>query len=113
MSGGAFGYPCEFVTLKDLWVDKSGIEGIADALKERGHSAAAAETEALLSELAVFEDYILGRAERLRGVWKTTEWVVSGDWSEEDLAADVGSLEAAPPFTNTLRIDTSTGRVMK
>lgn len=113
MSGGAFGYPCEFGTLKDLWVQKSGIEGIADALKERGHDAAAAETEALLSELAAFEDYILARAERLRGLWKTTEWVVSGDWSEDDLAADVASLESAPPFTDTLRIDTATGRLMK
>lgn len=113
MSGGAFGYPCEFGTLKDLWVDKSGIEGIADALKERGHDAAAAETEALLSELAAFEDYILARAERLRSVWKTTEWVVSGDWSEEDLAANVGVLESEPPFTATVRIDTATGRIVK
>ncbi|GAA4035057.1 hypothetical protein GCM10023063_19260 [Arthrobacter methylotrophus] len=58
MSGGSFNYACEFGTLKDLWVEKSGIEGIADALRERGHDAAAVETEALLSELAVFEDYI-------------------------------------------------------
>lgn len=113
MSGGAFGYACEVGTLKDLWVDKSGIEGIADALRERGHDEAAAETEALLSELAVFEDYILARAERLRDVWKATEWVVSGDWSDGDLAADVGVLESAPPFAGTLRIDTATGRIMK
>jgi hypothetical protein len=113
VSGGSFNYACEFGNLKDLWVEKSGIEGIADALRDRGHESAAAETEALLAELAVFEDYLLARAERLRNVWKAAEWVVSGDWSDGDLVADVGVFESAPPFADTVRIDTATGRIVK
>jgi hypothetical protein len=113
VSGGSFNYACDFNRLKDLLENKDEIDGIADALRERGHEAAAVETEALLSELADIEDYILARAERLRGVWKAAEWVVSGDWSEGDLTADVGGLESAPPFTETVRIDTATGRIVK
>lgn len=112
MSGGSFNYACDFDRLKDILENKAEIDRIADALRDRGHEAAAVETEDLLAELADIEDYILARAERLRGVWKATEWVVSGDWSEGDLAADVGILESAPPFTGTVRIDTTTGRIV-
>ena len=113
MSGGSFDYLCEVTSLKELLENKDGITGTAAALRERGHKAAATETEALLPELAAIEDYVLARVERLRGVWKAAEWVASGDWSDDDLAEDVCSLEAAPPFMDTLRIDTATGRIVK
>lgn len=113
MSGGSFNYACDFDRLKDLVRSKDDIDGIADALRERGHEAAAAETEALLAEMAVIEDYLLARAERLRNVWKATEWVVSNDLSEAELTVDAASLESAPPFTDTVRIDTVTGRIVK
>jgi hypothetical protein len=111
MSGGAFGYVSETPTLSGLLVGRGEVQGIADALSERGHATAAAETEALLTELAVIEVYVLARAERLRDVWKATEWVVSGDWNEDDLTEDVDSLASAPPFTATVRIDATTGRI--
>lgn len=113
MSGGSFNYACDFGRLKDLLDGRDDIDGIAAALRERGHEAAADETEALLAELAVIEDYLLARAERLRVAWKATEWVVSGDWHEGALVVDAGSLESAPPFTDTVRIDTATGRIVK
>lgn len=113
MSGGSFDYLCEVTGLKDLLENKDGITGTAAALRDRGHEAAAAETEALLGELAAIEGYVLARVERLRHVWKAAEWVVSGDWSDGDLAEDVRSLDTAPPFMDTVRIDTATGRIVK
>ncbi|QOD05692.1 hypothetical protein [Pseudarthrobacter sp. BIM B-2242] len=113
MSGGSFDYLCEVASLKELLENKDGITGTAAVLRDRGHEAAAAETEAILSELAAMEAYVLARVERLRDVWKAAEWVVSGDWSEDDLAEDVRTLDAAPPFMDTLRIDTATGRIVK
>ncbi|HEX9227491.1 MAG TPA: hypothetical protein VF885_12685 [Arthrobacter sp.] len=111
MSGGSFNYISDFGTLADILDGKDDAQGIAAALQERGHAAAAAETEAILAELDVFEAYILARAERLRGVWKAAEWTVSGDWSEQDLTGEAAALDSAPAFSATPRIDASTGRI--
>ena len=113
MSGGSFNYACDFDRLKDLLGNKQDIGGIADALRSRGHEAAAEETEDLLAELSVVEDYFLARAERLRQVWKAAEWAASGDWSDDDVALEVSRLAAEPPFTGHVRIDTGSGRIVE
>lgn len=111
MSGGSFNYISDFGTLANIVDGKDDVQGIAAALRERGHAAAAAETDALIAELDVIEAYVLARAERLRGVWKAAEWTVSGDWSEQDLAREAAALDSAPAFSATPRIDASNGRI--
>lgn len=113
MSGGSFDYLSETQSLAALLAERDNITGTAEALRERGHTLAADETEALLIELDTIEAYVLRRVDRLRDVWKAVEFTVSGDWSEADVAMEAALLEDAPVFTDTVRIDTTTGRIVK
>lgn len=113
MSGGSFDYLYARESLPELLERTDSINSMSQTLRNAGQEQAASDTEALLAELAIFEEYILARADRLRGIWKAVEWTHSCDWGPESIAEEAETLASAPPFTGTVRIDTATGRIVK
>lgn len=81
MSGGSFDYLYAVGELDDLYLKRLRLEEMATYLMDIGAVDAGWETRDIQLDLIRFERLQLHRAQRLAGVWKAVEWVVSADWS--------------------------------
>lgn len=81
MSGGSFDYLyCK--DLDELLTHEKDIQKMADALAEIGEpnaTAAAIETQRLLTNIRIFKTRINAGLQMLQPVWKAMEWWKSGD----------------------------------
>jgi len=79
MSGGSYDYIC-FSELRDLlWSDEI-ISRMANRLEELGYKEFAKETTSYLNFLKSVRTKSEARLKRLSPIWKTIEWLDSGDY---------------------------------
>jgi hypothetical protein len=78
MSGGSFNYLC-YAEPDELFRKREDLRNMVEALTELGHVDAAKETESVLLVLNHFEARMRARMDRLNEVWRSVEWVQSGD----------------------------------
>jgi len=81
MSGGSFGYLYSMEIDSHPWYT-AALEGMAEVLKKEGHHDIAkifAEKAKVLRDLREWHKSV-------RGIMQCVEWLVSGDWGEDDLA---------------------------
>lgn len=78
MSGGSFNYLC-YAEPYELFNKRQDLADMVQALGEMGYVDAAKETETIALILSHFEARIQARLDRLNEVWKSVEWVRSGD----------------------------------
>jgi hypothetical protein len=78
MSGGSFNYLC-FAEPDDIFRKREDLRNMVEALAELGHADAAKETESVILVLNHFEARMRARMDRLHDIWRSVEWVRSGD----------------------------------
>tara|TARA_R110000772_G_scaffold173645_1_gene285585 strand:- start:753 stop:1037 length:285 start_codon:yes stop_codon:yes gene_type:complete len=78
MSGGSYNYLC-YKESYDIHERKEELNKMRDRLIELGFTDAAGETESVLLMLQSFEVRLQTRIDRLKDVWKSVEWMDSGD----------------------------------
>lgn len=82
MSGGSFNYLC-YAEPYELFNKRQDLADMVQALAEAGYVDAAKETETIGLIINHFEARVGARLERLNEVWKSVEWVRSGDSSSD------------------------------
>lgn len=78
MSGGSYNYLC-YKESYDIHERKEELNQMRDRLIELGFTDAAGETESVLLMLQSFEVRLQTRIDRLKDVWRSVEWMDSGD----------------------------------
>lgn len=90
MSGGSYNYLYR-KSVEEITASHGGIsdlEEMANRLAELGYgSDAARETQALLLDIRAFMNRSETIVNRLEQVWKTVEWLDSGDGGQDDVKA--------------------------
>lgn len=89
MSGGSYDYLCYKET--DDWL--AGVperaQQMGDRLAELGYPDAALETATAILAARAARVRMEAILRRMQPVWKAVEWMDSGDWGPDDLAAAV------------------------
>lgn len=78
MSGGSYNYLC-YKESYDIHERKEELNQMRDRLIELGFTDASGETESVLLMLQSFEVRLQTRIDRLKDVWRSVEWMDSGD----------------------------------
>lgn len=78
MSGGSYNYLC-YKESYDIHERKEELEQMRDRLIELGFTDVAGETESILLMLKSFEVRLQTIIDRLKDVWRSVEWMDSGD----------------------------------
>lgn len=78
MSGGSYNYLC-YKEYNEITNHEQDVNEMRDRLIELGFKDAAQETESVILMINSFEVRLNARLERLRDVWKSVEWMDSGD----------------------------------
>ncbi|MNR33563.1 hypothetical protein D3C85_1512470 [compost metagenome] len=78
MSGGSYNYLC-YKEAYDIHERKEELNKMRDRLIELGFTDVAGETESVLLMLQSFEVRLQTRIDRLKDVWRSVEWMDSGD----------------------------------
>ena len=78
MSGGSYNYLCHKESY-DIHERKEELNQMRDRLIELGFADAAGETESVLLMLQSFEVRLQTRIDILKDVWRSVEWMDSGD----------------------------------
>jgi len=88
MSGGSYNYLC-YKDASEISNNESDIKDMVNRLSELNYPDAAKETESVLLEIRSFEVRMDARLERLSKVWKSVEWLDSGDSGEEGVRSAI------------------------
>jgi hypothetical protein len=84
VSGGSYNYLCLAQDIGDLITHEGDLRDMADRLVGLGYAQdAAKETEELICMLNQAKMRISTRMQRLHDVWRSVEWMDSGDSGEE------------------------------
>lgn len=88
MSGGSYNYLC-YKESYDIYERKEELVEMRDRLIELGFTDVAGETEGVLLMLKSFEVRLQTRIDRLKDVWRSVEWMDSGDSGLESVKDSV------------------------
>lgn len=88
MSGGSYNYLC-YKESYDIYERKEELNQMRDRLIELGFTDAAGETESVLLMLQSFEVRLQTRIDRLKDVWRSVEWMDSGDSGLDSVKSSV------------------------
>ena len=78
MSGGSYNYLC-YKDSDDIWGAIKDLKSMRERLTELGFLDAATETESVMLMLDSFTVRLEARIDRLNEVWRSVEWMDSGD----------------------------------
>jgi len=97
MSGGSYNYLCHASCLDELLGQAGDLEAMANRLAELGAKDASRETWDLILSMRVWESKTRTIMDRLADVFRSVEWLDSGDYSmeqvEESLAKYRGEIK--------------------
>lgn len=96
MSGGSFNYLC-YAEPEELFHKRQDLRDMIEELSRLGYVDAAKETETINLVMNHFEARMRARMERLNEVWKSVEWVRSGDSGPERIENAIAAYRAEDP----------------
>lgn len=92
MSGGSYNYLCYS---DEPWYRTEELEGMAEALDQRGYTDAAAETRQWLH----YNYTPPSPRDALKNLWRAVEWKESGDWAETDVVEEYAQYQISSADT--------------
>ena len=90
MSGGSYNYLCH-ADSSDIGNSTEDLQKMSNRLIELGFPDVATDTQSVLNHLKEISNII----DKISEVWKSVEWMDSGDWGIEDVYIEIAEYRKA------------------